>query len=360
MLAHFACVCTIALTHEPLIPVLPGPLPDPHAICVDGSWSIYGTGTEYFYYFGSSIDRDSMERRAYEIDFSSFGQRPQIWGLVPHREPDGSWHAFATLHLGGFRTVLAHLVPDKDQEWTKSSPIDRWVFDRVLVGDVEHQDWSYYETKYIRDGDDAYLVYVGHDRGANTIFAQRMIDPATPDSESAPVVLLVPQGLRSEDRNHPGGLQLVEGQSIKKINGIWTLLYSVGDFNYPANNYKLGIAYCDTLIPASGETYRKVTQPDPANIWGNSEHANEIVYLMQSQHPDWHNDVSAFVRSPGLGSIIEIDDEPMLLFHGYRADRPNPGPDGREVFLLPIEINIPSGARASDADPSWVRVILPE
>ena len=350
------------LTSAPtaLSPILPGPLPDPHAVYIDGHWSIFGTGSQFFFYYGESLDPESMERVSYEVDFSSFGRRPQIWGLVPHQEPDGSWHAFATLHIGGFRTVLAHLLPQGERAWTGESPIDRWVFDRVIVGDIKKGDWSYYETKYIRDGDDAYLVYVAHERGRNKIFARRMLDPATPDPAAEPVVLLEPQGLRSEDRNNPGGLQLVEGQSIKRINGLWTLLYSVGDFNYPANNYKLGIAYSNTLIPEDGQTYHKVTRVDSGNIWGNGRDTEEVVYLMQSQKQDWPNDVSGFVRSPGLGSIISVGDTPMLLFHGYRADQPNPGPDGREVFLLPVEIDIPEGADAADNQAEWVRIVLPQ
>jgi hypothetical protein len=183
--------------------------------------------------------------------------------------------------------------------------------------------------------------------------ARRLAAPDRVDPAEPPHTLLKPSGLRSEDRNEPGGMQLVEGPSLVRYRGQFILLYSVGDF--ALDNYKLGVAYSDRLIPPDGRTYEKVFRKDTRRVWGQQDSPAEVVYVLQSQKRDWPNDCRDLVVGPGLGSLIVLDGRPWLLFHGYRPTDVRRRPEDRFVFKLPLEIDIRGPTPSSD----WLRVELP-
>ena len=221
--------------------------------------------------------------------------------------------------------MIAHFVPEAGEIWSPGRPITRWKLDKVLVGDVARGDWFAYESKIVADLDGTlYLVYVTRRGRDNHIMAQKLAAPDRVDRSEPPHTLLKPSGLRSEDRNDRGGMQLVEGPSLFRYQGKCILLYSVGD--YQRNNYKLGVAYSDRLIPSNGATYEKVLQKDVRKVWGRQEASSEVVYVLQSQVRDWPNYCGDLVVGPGLGSVVLLDDRLWLLFHGYRPTDPNEGP----------------------------------
>ncbi len=335
------------------------PLPDPHVLHDGASWYVFGTNSRpYFFLQGKSLDPTAMQRKPLTLDFAGrYPKSVQIWGAAPYRHTDGTWHLYATLHLGHFKTIIGHFLPAAGQTWKPGNPITRWVLASVLLGGGEANP-GYYESKAVRDSDGTlYLIYVGarqKPKRENWIYARRMRSPGKLDPKAAPVVLLRPEGYRSEDRNL-GGMQLVEGTSITRLGGTFVLLYSVGD--YARANYKLGVAYSDTLIPAAGKTYVKPTAPDPKRVWGNKTKRDEVVYLLQSEKPAWPNFSAKHVVGPGLGSVVMIDSKPWLVFHGYRPGTAKDGkfnPAQRFVFRAPLQINIKKSVPMA----KWLQVEL--
>ncbi len=196
-------------------------------------------------------------------------------------------------------------------------------------------------------------MYVTRRGRDNHIMAQRLAAPDRVDLSEPPHTLLEPSGFRSEDRNDPGGMQLVESPGIFRHQGKSILLYSVGDF--ALNNYKLGVAYSDRLIPPDGKQYEKVLRKDERKVWGQQPSSAEVVYVLQSQKPDWPNDCRDLVVGPGAGSVILLDGRPWLLFHGYRPTDSRRNPDRRFVFKLPLRIEI----QGQMPSPDWLTVELP-
>lgn len=347
-----------------LVQVSYKPLPDPHVIREGTHWYIFGTSTKpHFFLQGRSLNKEAMKPHELTFDFGPYANRVRdMWGFTVHKHTDGTFHGYGTLHFGYFETVVAHFLPRLDQTWQDGRPITSWQFNDVLIGDPSQKNQHYYEAKIITDADGAmYLVYVGQvGPNQNAILAQRMLGPAQLDRRYAPRVLLRPEGFRSEDRNHPGGLQLVEGASIIELQGTFVLLYSVGDFLLA--NYKLGVAFSERLIPKDGKTYTKVLIADTKNLWKNSnqKRRKEVQYLLQSESREWPNYCGQLVFGPGLGSIHRIDEEYWLVFHGYRpADKRRKGgmrnPQHRFVWRLPIEIQISNKVPMRD----WVRIQIP-
>lgn len=341
LLGALLALCAFARTAgwEPL---LEAPLPDPYVLRDSGEWFVFGTGGHFFR--GPSLARGAMQRVDLQFDFGTeTGRVVQVWSFAPYRHTDGSLHAYGTLHYGDFRTVLGHFLPQDDS-------MRRWRLDKVLVGSIAQGRTTMYDPKMHRDEDGTlYLVYSASPARHTdvSILAQRMRDPANIDSAAQPLVLLAPQGYRSEDRN-PGYIQLVEATNIIRVAGRYALFYSVGDFALP--NYKLAVAYSDRLIGP----YTKVLYPDPKNIWG-SNRGEEVHYLLQSQHPDWPGYVGDWVVGPGVGSLIEENGAWTLVFHGYRPDDTVRNPDNRFVWRLPVRLHF------SDEIPSWdwLRPVLP-
>jgi hypothetical protein len=339
---------------EPSIePVLGEPLPDPYVHREGDEWHLFGTG-EYFFH-GKTLSPAAMKREELELDFGSARRPAGIWSFMPYRDAAGAYHAYCTLHYGNFRTVVAHLVPQRGEAWTEGCAVRKWRLDQVLVGSLARNRTTYYDARLFADDDgEEWLVYSGSERrhGDVHILAQRMLDPGRIDRDVPPRPILSPQGYRSEDRN-PGYLQLVEGANIFKVQGKYVLLYSVGDFG--ANNYKLGAAFSDSLIPAPGTRYKKVLVPDVRSLWGNTDRLDEVCYLLQSEIPGWPNYCGGVVSGPGLGNIIRIGGEHHLVFHAYRPGDGKRHPSGRRVWMLPLNIDV------SDHRPmwEWIRAALP-
>ena len=344
---------TLALASPEL--VSRDPLPDPQVLQVDGEWFIFGTAVKPFLLYGDALSPDRMRRKDLQLDYGTWPHAVQtIWGFTVYRHEDGAFHAYATLHLGDFHTVVAHFLPAPGEKWTKGSPIARWRMTGVLLGDVAARDWTCYESKIVREPDGPlYLVYCcSNGRNQNEIRAQRMRDPGEIDRRFEARTLLRPDGYRSEDRNAPGGLQLVEGASLCRIGGKWVLLYSVGD--YAQKTYSLGVAYSDRLVPPPGEFYEKVLLPDPGRIWGNEGRTDEVGYLLQSTHADWPNYCGGSVAGPGLGSIVFKKESPWLVFHGYRPDDAKRDPADRFVWQVPLRISIAEDRPMAE----WIRPVL--
>jgi hypothetical protein len=283
-----------------------------------------------------------MKREELQLFYDDPAARPAqgIWGFVPYQHRDGSWHGYATLHYGGFRTAIAHFLPEAGAIWRTGEPIARWRFDKILVGDLAAGKATAYESKMVTDETGAlYLICSASSAaGRNVhILAQRMLDPGRIDPRWAPRPLLDPEGYRSEDRN-PGYIQIVEGANVTKIGSKYVLLYSVGDFSL--NNYKLGVAYSDRLVPSPGRTYRKVLIPDAGNVWGNAGRTNEVCYLLQSEQSDWPNYCRELVSGPGLGNIVAIGRDYWLVFHGYKAGDKDHDARNRYVWALRLKVNM--------------------
>jgi hypothetical protein len=331
------------------------PCPDPYAYHDGVDWYIFGTGAEHFFLQGKGLVPGEMRKVALHLDYAGFNHPvTHIWGFIIYRHRDGSYHGYGTLHLGHFHTVVAHFSPQAGEEWAPGRPITRWRLDRLLVGDPAREDWFAYESKVVADDDRTlYLVYVTRRGRDNHIMAQRLAAPDRVDGREPPRTLLGPSGLRSEDRNDPGGMQLVEGPSLFRHRGKSILLYSVGD--YRLDDYKLGVAYSDRLIPPEGSTYQKVLRRDERKVWGEQDSPFEVVYVLQSQKRDWPNDCRDLVVGPGLGSVVLLVDGPWLLFHGYRPTDVERRPEDRFVFKLPLRIDI----RGPTPSPEWLTVKRP-
>lgn len=327
------------------------PLPDPFAYHDGDDWYIFGTGAEPFFLQGKSPVPGGMHRVALDLDYAGFTPRvAHIWRFTIYRHRDGSYHAYGTLHIGHFHTVIGHFAPRAGETWAPGRPIARWRLDGVLVGDVAREDWYAYDSKVITDLDGSlYLTYVDRRGRDNHIMARRLAEPGRVAPDEPPHTLLKPSGLLSEDRDEPGSMQLVESPSIIRHGGKSILLYSVGDF--ARDNYKLGVAYSDRLIPPDGRTYEKVLRRDGRKVWGEQDSPLEVVYLLQSQKKDWPNDIAGLVVGPGAGSVISLDGRPWLLFHGYRPTDARRRPDDRFVFKLPLKIDI----RGTTPSPDWLK-----
>ena len=263
---------------EPLL-VSEIPCPDPQVFYDGSDWYIFGTGTRPFFLQGREFGEGKMKKVFLDLDYEGFRLKiAQIWGFVVHRDSDGIYHAYGTLHLGNYHTIIAYFEPQPSETWEKGKPITKWKFKNVVVGDPSKQDWNCYESKILQDKDKTlYLMYVERTGRDNFIYAQKLKSWGRIDAAAPRRLMLRSEGYRSEDRDKPGGMQIVEGGSIIEWKGKYILLYSAGDFLL--NNYKLGMAFSDTLIPAKGHMYHKVKIPDPKKVWGDKGSKEEIGYL---------------------------------------------------------------------------------
>jgi len=312
--------------------------PDPYVFRDGSDWYVFGTGAKPFFLQGKELGEGKMRRVGLDLDYTGFPAKvAQVWGFVVYRHTDGTHHGYGTLHLGNFHTVVAHFVPRGSEKWEDGRPVTKWDFKRVLVGDPSRKDWRYYESKVLQDADGTlYLMYVATVGRDNHIVAQRMKSPGQVDAAAPPRLMLKPDGYRSEDRDDPKGMQLVEGGSVYKYKGKYVLLYSVGDFQ--RNNYKLGMAVSDSLIPAAGHEYHKYKLPDPKHVWGTSTHKDEVAYLLQSEKAEWPNYARANVAGPGLGSLVADGKDLWLFFHGYKPDDKERKAPNRYVYRARVEL----------------------
>jgi hypothetical protein len=289
---------------------------------------------------------------------------------IYHR-PDGSWDMVVTSEIqqaGRTWNVIFHARPGAGD---LGSPPTHWVVDSVLSGPLTQPVAANYDGKLYDDGPGGlYLVYSGAlstDPQVFGVVAERLVTPSQPSGDP-PVTLLAPDtadgGLNSENRfaiDQQGGFRLTETGNITKIGDKYVMVYAVGAFDRP--DYKIGVAYSDTLLPSDGQGWRKVRQPDPAGVWGKPGQ-DEVRYLLQSQVAAWPNDVAGDVLAPGVGSLIENDGRWSLMFAGYPPGEETDG-DGkyeashRTPFFVPITLQVPAAptvAAATDAQlATWIR-----
>jgi len=335
-----------------LTPMSSEPMADPF-IFRDGTYW-YISGTRHYFLQGASLTPDVLKRVNIHLDLGPNARG--IWSLSLYKHTDGSYHAYPTLCYGNWKTEVAHLIPEEGQKWTDGHPITRWRLDKVIAGDSKNGRDAY-DGKIIRDSDGTiYLIYVSSGKTGtrdNCIWAQRMLDPGRLDPSFKPRILIQPEGLRSEDRN-PGFIQLMEGANFTRIAGKWVMCYSVGDFML--DNYKLALAYSDTLIPPEGKYYQKVLIPDPKNLWGNPAPGKEVKYLLQSQMKDWPNYCRPLVAGPGVGSIVSVDGQYRLVFHGWMPDTTAPRKGAqRYPYMIPLKVNISTKTPMD----KWIQPVLP-
>ncbi|MEM2423936.1 MAG: family 43 glycosylhydrolase [Candidatus Bathyarchaeia archaeon] len=331
-------------------------LPDPF-VFEDGQY-YYIFGTSALFFRTRTFSKGDLKAFSLDLDFAEeSGRVGEFWRFIVYRHVDGTYHGYATLHYGDFKTVIAHFAPQPGQIWTEENPITKWRLDKILIGDVD-RGWFAYDCNVLRDENgDLYLIYnAGYPNetlGVDIhIKAWRMLDPSTLDPNFTPRPILSPEGYRSEDRN-PGYIQIVESVIIQKIQGKYVLLYSVGDFD--DYNYKIGVAFSDSLIPPPGETYRKIIVPDPENVWGNVNKGGEILYLLQTENENWPNYVGEYMNGPGIGNIVKLDNQYFLIFHARRHGKTRLNGMGRYVWKIPLKIKISNEIPMCE----WIQPILP-
>lgn len=272
---------------------------------------------------------------------------------------------------GGWNVILhAHPAQGGDSSVIPT----KWTADTLLVGSLAQEAPADYDGKYVSDGGKLYLIYERELSAGPDIFglvAQPM-DSYTKPAATPPITLLKPQtdpgALASEnyfDQTQKGGFRLVEVGNIIKVDGKYLMLYSVGSYERPV--YKIGVAWSDTFLPANGSTYRKVTMTDTNGVWG-PKGADEVDYLLQSQHNDWPNYVGASVQAPGVGSLVQRDGIWYLFFAGYGTDEQASGPghtfdaSHRQPYYVPVHLNVASGTTVAQATEtqlrSWITPVL--
>ena len=150
---------------------------------------------------------------------------------------------------------MAHFLPEAGSVWKAGKPIAQWRFDRILVGNPAAGKTTAYESKIISDDGRLYLVYSAsrHRKRTYLSWSTGCSIRAIWYRHGNPCAARA--GRLSLGGPKPGYIQIVEGTNFAKIGSKFILLYSVGDF--ALNNYKLGVAYSDRLIPPPGQTYRK-------------------------------------------------------------------------------------------------------
>ena len=315
---------------------------DPYVFRQDGEWFITSTySARRPMYMFSTTDFKSLKRYTLNLDLNQSYLRSHfsdpglvardIWGFVPYKHDDGSWHAYGSIHIGGYKTFVCHFSPNFSRSW----PVTDWLLDKVMVGSKSK---TTYESKVYSDASGLYLIYVGKlDGSDNHIMAQRLLDPENIDSSFKARVILSPEGLRSEDRNSPGSMQIVEGPNISRVvtpgGSKYVMFYAVGDF--ARKNYKLAVAYSDVLIPPDGKQYQKPKAHDNSNLWLNPLPKNEVVYTLQTQVPSWFNYAGKFLKGPGLGNLVKYQGNYYTVFHAHNVSKGR----GRWVWICPVTID---------------------
>lgn len=272
----------------------------------------------------------------------------------------GTWHMAVTAHLkrgnGAGWNVILHAHPITT---SRDVPV-AWEVDTLLVGDVNRPAPDNYDGKYFEDDGNLYLLYnkkVGE--GQDAVVAQVMAT-ATRKAASRPVTLLGPEttdgGYNSElafGLDQPNTVKLIETGNVTKINGKYAMTYSVGTFNRP--DYKPGIAWSDTFLPAPGTYYRRVQKMDTAGVWGRANHP-EVKYLLQAQKPAWPNYVARQVLAPGVPAIIQdANGEYYLTFAGYDPSDAPVNDDGlykgarRRPYYVKLKVRVPPRAMVAGA-----------
>jgi hypothetical protein len=332
---------------------------DPYVFQEGDSWyltSTYTAGSPMYMFCTSNFS--DKERYTLNLDLNEsylrtyFGEPGlnayHVWGFVPYKHTDNSWHAYASIHVGSYQTFVCHFSPYGSSVW----PITDWQLDKVLVGSPSN---IAYESKIYSDASGMYLIYVDTlNDGDNHIMAQKMLDPDDLDYSFTARAILSPEGLASEYRNPPSGMQIVEGPNISYVvtpeGSKYVMFYAVGD--YALSNYKLGVAYSNVLIPAPGQQYSKPKVYDSYNVWLNSVPKNEVVYTLQTQIPDWFNYCGSLLDGPGLGNLFEYLGNYYSVFHAREQGDTGTGA-GRWTWICPVTIDFSTNME------TWVSPQLP-
>ncbi len=280
---------------------------------------------------------------------------------------DGGWHAVLAIGVkrpgqppGDYWTVLVHAHPTTNGS-PDAVPLS-WSADTVLSGSFSERADGNYDGKYVEDNGKLYLLYVRNlvPRPAlrNGIVIRPMLSP-TRLASAEPVTLLTPGDrfgpLTSEWYDHTPS-KLVEAPFIARIGGKYALIYSTGAFQHV--DYKAGVAWSDTLLPAPGSRYRKVLRMDAGGVWGQAGRP-EVQYLVQSEVPAWPNYTPGQVFGPGVASALQGPGGAWsLYFAGYDfADRPTGSSAAnaahRRPYFVRLRAAVPPGrpvGTASDAE----------
>ncbi len=285
------------------------------------------------------------------------------------------WHAVLAIGVNSpahpaYWTVLVHAHPPMDAA-PGAVPL-AWSADTVLSGSFSNPADGNYDGKYFEDEGRLYLLYVKNfaPRPAlrNGIVIQPMLSPTRPAPER-PTTLLMPDdgpGALDSEAYYHALVKLVEAPNLTKIAGKYALIYSTGA--YWKADYKTGVAWSDTLMPALGGPggwYRKVLEPDVQGLWGQPGRP-EIHYLLQSQHSRWPNFTGDQVIGPGVASSVQRPGGAWwLYFAGFDpADWPLMPPgavqaDHRRPFFVRLRVAVPPSqpvSAASDAElATWLR-----
>jgi hypothetical protein len=284
---------------------------------------------------------------------------------------DRSWHAVLAIGVNtpaqpDHWTVLVHARPVSG-DGGDVMPL-AWTADTVLSGSFSQRVDGNYDGKYYQEGDQLYLLYVKNFAPKpalrNGIVIQPMVSPTQP-AATGPTTLLTTgtaAGPLVSENYANTQAKLVEAPFIARIDGKYALFYATGA--YREADYKTGVAWSDTLLPAPGGSYRKVLQPDPQNVWGSG--ASEVLYLLQSQKAAWPNYTANSLFSPGVPSVaLSPTSVWTLYFAGYDPnDRAflSPGvadPKRRRPYYVDLTVSIPAGQTvvgATDAElAAWLR-----
>ena len=273
----------------------------------------------------------------------------------------GRWHAVLAIGVNSpahpaYWTVLVHAHPAMDAA-PGAVPL-AWSADAVLSGSFANPADGNYDGKYFEDEGRLYLLHVRNfaPRPAlrNGIVIQPMLSPTRP-APGGPTTLLMPgdqDGAFESEAYYHTYVRLVEAPYIAKIAGKYALIYSAG--LYRNADYKAGVAWSDTLMPAPGGRYRKVLQPDTQGVWGQPGRA-EVRYLLQSQWPRWPNFTGDQVISPGFASAVQGPGGAWwLYFAGFDpSDRPQRLPGlaeagHRRPFFVHLRASVPAARAVAD------------
>ncbi len=270
---------------------------------------------------------------------------------------DGAWHAAVTVGVSSpahpkHWTVVAHAHPTQPGE--AGAPPRAWTADTLLAGDFTHPVEGNYDGKYYEEAGRLHLLYVRNTAPGpalrNEIVLQPMRSFVEP-SAGGPVTLLTPgdrDGELESERYANTPAKLVEAPWIAVVGGKHALIYSTGAYLTPG--YKAGVAWSDGLLPLAGGRYRKVLQPDPANLWG-SGHGREVRYLVQSARPREPGFTGGSVIGPGVAAAVQGPGGAWWLYlNGFAPGDMPRGPNGqvdgahRRPYALRLRAAVPPGA----------------
>lgn len=341
----------------PLWPLTAFDFADPRVVTVGGRHFV--TSTDWTHMLSFDRDWTNASRRDTPLYNTSLFWNGTYWGspawaFTPYQAPDKTWHAYVT----GNEAAIMHCSPrNKTQVWSADAPITAWTMDDMLF-----HGGSYDSEVHVDEatGDMWLITNIGNSKGDVVIVAVPMANATTlrggplwnrtvPRAEWA--TLLTPDypKKRSELRDPPPYcMSITESVHIKKVGGLYVLLYSVGD--YALANYKVGVAYADALLGP----YKKVYMADPDNVWGNGNTSAscsagpkcEVRYLLQSWKVDWPGYVGRWMAAPGIASLTDTSEGPALVLHGRPATMKGP----RQLWLVPhVTYVAAAGANAAAA-----------